>query len=150
MVSKHKHKQKQTNLAEIVSLMFVMGRSMHDKMQKTRKTAHYNSLLDFETLRYIRDHEHPYMKDVAKNFHVTPPAATLLIDNLAKQKLLVRLVDPKDRRSVRVTLTKKGKDLFEKSMTEKAVQFKKIFGVLTPAERTEFASILKKIINNNI
>lgn len=144
------HKQKQANLAEIVSLMFVMGRFMRDKMHQKANARYCSSLLEFETLRYIRDNEHPYMRDVAKNFHVTPPAATLLIDNLVKEKLLVRLVDSKDRRSVRVTLTKKGKDLFEKSMAQKAIQFKKIFGVLTPAERTEFASILKKIINNNI
>lgn len=140
---------KQTNVSEIVSLMFVMGRFMRDKMQKTNDNKYCNSLLDFETLRYVKDKQHPYMRDVAKNFHVTPPAATLLIDNLVKEKLLVRLVDPKDRRSVRITLTKKGKDLFERSMTQKAVQFKKIFGTLTPAERTQFATILKKIIKNN-
>jgi DNA-binding MarR family transcriptional regulator len=142
-------KQKQTNLAEIVSLMFVMGRFMRDKMQKPDNNEYCNSLLDFETLRYIKDNERPYMKDVAKNFHVTPPAATLLIDNLVKEKLLVRLIDPQDRRSVRLGLTKKGSELFEKSMIQKAVQFKKIFGVLTPAERTQFALLLKKIINNN-
>ena len=90
------------------------------------------------------------MKDVAKHFHVTPPAATLLIDNLVREKLLTRLIDDKDRRSVQVSLTKKGKALFEKSMTQKEVQFKKIFGVLTPAERTQFAAILKKIINPNV
>jgi DNA-binding MarR family transcriptional regulator len=142
-------KQKQTNLAEIVSLMFVMGRFMRDKMQKSGNNEYCNSLLDFETLRYIKDNERPYMKDVAKNFHVTPPAATLLIDNLVKEKLLIRLIDPQDRRSVRLGLTKKGSELFEKSMIQKAVQFKKIFGVLTPAERTQFALLLKKIINNN-
>lgn len=143
------HKQKQANLEEIVSLMFLMGRFMRDKMQKTANNVYCNSLLEFETLRYIKDNGHPYMKDVAKNFRVSPPAATLLIDNLVKGKLLVRVVDPKDRRSVRVTLTKKGKDLFEKGMAQKATRFKKMFSVLSPAERTEFASILKKIINNN-
>jgi DNA-binding MarR family transcriptional regulator len=142
-------KQKQANLSELVSLMFVMGRVMRDKMQKTGNNEYGNSLLDFETLRYVKDNQHPYMRDVAKNFHVTPPAATLLIDNLVKGKLLARVVDPKDRRSVRITLTKKGKDLFEKSMTQKGTQFKKIFGTLTPIERTQFTAILKKIIKNN-
>jgi DNA-binding MarR family transcriptional regulator len=142
-------KQKPANLSEIVSLMFVMGRFMRDKMQKTGNNDYCNSLLDFETIRYVKDNQHPYMRDVAKHFRVTPPAATLLIDNLVKEKLLARVVDQKDRRSVRITLTKKGKDVFEKSMTQKAGQFKKMFGILTPAERTQFAEILKKIINNN-
>lgn len=143
------NKQKQANLSELVSLMFVMGRLMRDKMQNTGNNEYCNSLLGFETLRYVKDNHHAYMKDVAKNFHVTPPAATLLIDNLVKGKLLVRMVDPKDRRSVRIGLTKKGKDLFEKAMAQKAGQFKKIFGPLSPAERTQFAAILKKIIKNN-
>ena len=143
-------KKQQTGLAEIVSLVFVMGRFMRDTMHNSDSNQYCSSLLDFETLRYVKDNERAYMKDVAKHFHVTPPAATLLIDNLVKEKLLTRLVDDKDRRSVQVSLTKKGKALFEKSMTQKEVQFKKIFGVLTPAERTQFAAILKKIINPNV
>ena len=143
-------KQKQTDLAEIVSLMFVMGRFMRDKMHNPSNSKYCSSLLEFETLRYVHDNDHAYMRDVAKNFRVTPPAATLLIDNLVKGKLLTRLVDENDRRSVRVALTKKGKAMFDRSIDQKAVQFKKIFGVLTPIERAQFAAILKKIINNTI
>ena len=89
------------------------------------------------------------MRDVAKNFHVTPPAATLMIDGLVKAKLLARVLDPKDRRSVRVSLTAKGKQLLERGFAKKVNELKKMFGILTPAERTQFVAVLKKIIKNN-
>jgi DNA-binding MarR family transcriptional regulator len=143
-------KQKQTDLPEIVSLMFVMGRFMRERMHKKNSKQVCNSLLEFETLRYIKDHGRVTMKELAKNFHVTPPAATLLVDNLVNEKLLTRVMDDNDRRAVRVALTKKGDTIFERSLEQKAVEFKKLFGVLTPEERTQFAMMLKKIINNNL
>jgi MarR family 2-MHQ and catechol resistance regulon transcriptional repressor len=142
--------RKQTNLSEIVSLVFVMGRFMRDKVHKNIKSGPCGSLLEFETLRYIQESKHPQMRDVANNFHVTPPAATLLIDSLVKGKLIVRSLDAKDRRSVRIALTKKGKEFLERDEARRTSEFKKIFGILTPAERTEFAALLKKIIKNNI
>ena len=76
-------------------------------------------MLEFETLKYVKDTGKPHMREVAKNFHVTPPAATLMIDGLVKAKLLARVVDPKDRRSVRVSMTAKGKQLLERGITKK-------------------------------
>jgi len=128
--------------------MFIMGRLMRDRMHKNLDSGQC-TLLEFETLKYIKDTDQPHMRDVAKNFHVTPPAATLLIDSLVKAKLLARVTDPKDRRSVRVAMTAKGRQLLERGITKKVNEMRKIFGILTPAERTHFVTALKKIIKNN-
>ncbi len=141
--------KRQNNASDLASLMFAMGRFMRDKMQKKIKDGKCDSLLEFETLRYIKDKGSPHMRDVAEKFLVTPPAATLLVDSLVKQKLLMRVLDSKDRRSVRVELTRQGRELFEKRMAQKTNEFKKIFSTLTPAERNQFAILLKKIIKNN-
>lgn len=136
------------NLSEIVSLVFVMGQSMKEKMHKKLDHGHC-TLLEFEALRYVEAGDRPLMSDIARKFHVTPPAATLLIDGLVKQKMLERLVDPADRRSVRIGLTKKGKQLLDLGMARRIRELKKMFGVLTPAERTQFAAVLKKITKTN-
>ncbi|HUC31267.1 MAG TPA: MarR family transcriptional regulator [Candidatus Paceibacterota bacterium] len=135
-------------MEELISHMFIMGRLMRDKMNKNVGTGQC-TMLEFETLKYVKDSGKPHMREVAKNFHVTPPAATLLIDTLVKAKLLARILDPKDRRSVRVVVTAKGKQLLERGMTKKVNELKKTFGILTPAERTHFVAVLKKIIKNN-
>ena len=140
--------QKSATMEELVSHMFIMGRLMRDKMHKNIGTGQC-SLLEFETLKYVKDAGKPHMRDVAKNFHVTPPAATLLIDTLVKAKLLARVLDVSDRRSVRVSITLKGRQLLERGIIKKVNEMKKIFGILTPAERTHFVLVLKKIIKNN-
>ena len=140
---------KQATLEELVSHLFIMGRLMRDKMHKNVSPGQC-TLLEFETLKYVKDIGQPHMRDVAKTFHVTPPAATLLIDSLVKAKLLARVLDPGDRRSVRVTLTARGKQLLERGIAKKVSEMKKVFGVLTPTERTHFVAVIKKIIKNNL
>ena len=136
------------NLSEIISLVFMMGQFMKEKMHKKLDHGHC-SLLEFEALRYVEAGKRPLMSDIARKFHVTPPAATLLIDGLVKQKMLERFVDIADRRSVRIGLTKKGKKLLDLGMARRVRELKKVFGVLTPEERTQFAMILKKITKTN-
>ena len=135
-------------MEDLVSHIFIMGRLMRDKMHKHAGTGQC-TLLEFETLKYVKDTGKPHMRDVAQNFHVTPPAATLMIDGLVKAKLLARVLDPKDRRSVRVSITIKGRQLLERGISKKVKEMKKTFGVLTPAERAQFIAIIKKIIKNN-
>jgi DNA-binding MarR family transcriptional regulator len=142
--------RKQTTIEELVSLVFTMGRLMRDKMHKRTDNGQCNSLLEFEILRYVEEGGQPHMRDIARNFHVTPPAATLMIDGLVKAKLIKRILDANDRRSVRVSLTPHGKKTLGRGMTKKVNEIKKTFGVLTPAERLHFTVILKKIIKNNI
>jgi DNA-binding MarR family transcriptional regulator len=137
------------NMEELISHIFIMGRLMRDKLHKNINAGQC-SLLEFETMKYVKDVGQPHMRDVAKNFHVTPPAATLLIESLVEAKLLARVLDPKDRRSVRVSLTPKGRKVLERGIAKKVGEMKKIFGALTPAERTQFVSIIKKIIKNNL
>ena len=85
--------QKQATMEELVSHMFIMGRLMRDKMQRTAGIGQC-TMLEFETLKYVKDVGKPHMREIAKNFHVTPPAATLMIDGLVKLKLLARVLDP--------------------------------------------------------
>lgn len=139
---------KQTTVEELVSHVFIMGRIMRDKMHRKVHNGQC-TMLEFETIKYVKDTGQPHMRDVAKAFHVTPPAATLMIDGLVKAKLLARVLDPKDRRSVRVTITPKGRQLLERGIANKIKEMKRLFGVLTPTERAHFVAVIKKIIKNN-
>jgi len=52
-----------------------------------------------------------YMTELSKGIYKDGPTVTGLVDRLEKKKLLVRKKDNKDRRAIRIFLTKKGKDL---------------------------------------
>lgn len=128
----------------ILSLMFAIGRRMRDEGQNG-KHSFSSSMLHFQTLRYVQEQGRPFMHDVAGYLCVTPPAATLMIDGLVKDKLLSRSLYAKDRRAVRVTITKHGKTFLAQGIRKKANKLKKIFSVLTPRERAQFITILEKI-----
>ncbi len=129
---------------KILTLMFAIGRQMRDGGGKKKKNPSY-SVLHFQTMRYVEERRHPLMQEVAGYLCVTPPAATLLIDGLVREKLLFRSFDTKDRRAVRVTLTEQGKNFLTRGIKEKTSKLKKMFAVLTPKERTQFIAILEKI-----
>lgn len=133
--------------AKILSLLFAIGRRMRDDGKQGKRSPSY-SMLHFQTLRYVEAKGEPFMHDVAKFLCVTPPAATLLIDGLVKDKLLIRSLDANDRRSVRVALTGRGKRLLARGVREKIGKLKNMFtSALTAKERAAFIAILEKILS---
>lgn len=53
------------------------------------------------------------VKDIAGRLQLDSPAVTGLIDRLEKEGLVTRTADPADRRSLRITLTERGRVLTE-------------------------------------
>ena len=129
---------------KIVSLIFAIGRRMRDESQAKKKAY---SMLHFHTLHYVQERRRPFMHEVAEYLRVTPPAATLLIDGLVKDRLLARVVDKHDRRAVRVALTERGKRFIARGIREKMGRLKKMFAALTTSERAQLIAIIKKTLN---
>ncbi|MBN2284248.1 MAG: MarR family transcriptional regulator [Deltaproteobacteria bacterium] len=58
-------------------------------------------------------HEYSSVKDIAARVQLDSPAVTGIVDRLVKEGLVRREEDPADRRSLRVSLTEKGRALGE-------------------------------------
>lgn len=130
----------------ILSLLFTIGRHMRDgehAMKRRGKQAF--SMLHFHTLRYIKERKRPFMRDVADHLCVTPPAATLLVEGLVKEGLVRRVVDKKDRRAIRLVLTREGDAFLARGIRTRIKQLTRLFSALTGAERGAFIGILRKI-----
>ncbi len=138
----------ESSISELLSLLFVIGRSMRESMRASVTRGKAASFLQFETLRYVKEHGQPHMRDVAHYFRITPPAATLLIDALVREKLLKRSFDASDRRAVRLGLTEAGHRYLAAGINAHLKRLKKLFAVLSRAERAHLISILKKISKN--
>lgn len=63
------------------------------------------------------------LNELAKSLHVTPPAASALVDKLVEKKMLTRETDPKDRRRVVIRIHPEA----EASMNAVNEQFLKAF-----------------------
>ncbi len=61
----------------------------------------------------LLDHDGDGLKDIAARIQLDSPAVTGLIDRLSREELVQRVEDPLDRRSVKILLTTKGRNLAE-------------------------------------
>lgn len=70
---------------------------------------------------------------------------TMVIDNLEKADLVVRKRDPKDRRSIQIYLTDKGKKLIKRFFPEHLERIMEIFNSISEKDKTELSRICKQL-----
>ena len=77
---------------------------------------------------------------------ITSGALTNRLNKLEKGNLINRSPDPKDGRSIQIKITTKGKNLISQVIESHLKIEKQILECLSPQERTDLASLLKKIL----
>lgn len=90
------------------------------------------------------------MGDVASALGVTLPTATGIIDNLVNKSLVVREINPKDRRVVICKLSAQGHELIGKLWEFERLQMEKLLDGLTVEQlqkTAEVAEILRQNVN---
>lgn len=136
----------QTNPAEkIVSLFFSVSRNIKHKLDLSSPFFQL-PLAHTETLRLINEKKQVSMKQVADFLAITPPSATVLINHLAKSGYLQRSSDKNDRRTVYLTLTKKGEAVMQKMILDRCKIFKKLLSKANAKEQLELLNILTKLV----
>ncbi len=131
---------------DLISIMFTVGRLMR---AAEGFIANDCSLFHIKVLEFIAEKKNPTMKELAEYFVVTPPSATSLIELLVKTRLLRREADKNDRRTVRISVTAKGKKTLHEGLARSKLLIKKFFSGLTKQEIAEMESIMKKVIKLN-
>ena len=77
--------------------------------------------------------------------HITSGTMTTRIDKLTKKGWVERLVNKKDKRSVRVSLTSTGKTLIEEAVQEHDKAVQKILSAWTEKDQQQLTRILSKM-----
>ena len=135
---------------ELFSLMFEMSRLL--KREISRESTLMPSFLHAETLRFINEAERqgnlPTMRDVADYLKIAPPSATSLVNAFMKDGVIKRVADPKDRRIVRLSLSKKGLRFLEVTRLQREKAFASLFSPLSAADSKELSRILAIITRN--
>ncbi len=135
---------------ELLSLMFEMSRML--KREISRESTLMPSFLHAETLRFIQEAERegnsPTMRDVADYLKIAPPSATALVNGFVKDRVITRVADPKDRRIVRLSLSKKGVQFLEVTRIQREKAFAHLLAPLSAADSRSLARILAVITRN--
>src|SRR5579864_2961164 len=133
---------KENTTDEIVSAFFNTFRVFKQKLDMSNP-LYQMPLAHMEALRFIEENKQVLMKDVADFLAITPPSATVLINNLVALGYVQRGEDKNDRRIIRLSLTKKGVNVLQKSIKERCVKFKKLLKNLNKKDQMQFLHILK-------
>jgi DNA-binding MarR family transcriptional regulator len=93
-------------------------------------------------LRMLRRHGVMRLSELSERLHIAPRSATEVVDALEKRGLAGRRPDPGDRRATLVEVTDDGGSVLDAIRGSEA---ERVFGRLTPADRSHLARILRKL-----
>ena len=86
------------------------------------------------------------VKDVAETLGITSSAATQMINTLIKKGLLLRTIDAKDKRAVRISLSAKGKKIFSDFHKDMLKNMQNNFKLVSDSELDRVVSVFKKVL----
>ena len=85
------------------------------------------------------------MSELARNFHISLPTATGLVDRLARPGYVRRFPNPEDRRQVMVALTEKGRAFIREFQVVIQRRWEEVLRVLSPAELAAYHRVITKL-----
>jgi MarR family transcriptional regulator, transcriptional regulator for hemolysin len=133
---------------KIFELFFTVSREIREKMMGFDSTTMQLTILQLQTLVLIKRHKTLTMSDVANEFKISLPTATVLTDKLIKMGLIERKEGKNDRRKVNVFLVRKGDRLMRKAMKVRHQKMNKILEYLMPEDKKALLRILTNLANN--
>jgi DNA-binding MarR family transcriptional regulator len=89
---------------------------------------------EFKCLRLLGDNENLNNKDIAQKMNLSPSRLTRIIDGLVKKGYMLREIDIKDRRNMRLKVVRKGKLLTHKLDNSYVEIHKEILESIDPAK----------------
>ena len=86
------------------------------------------------------------MSELAQTLSIQMASATGLADRMIKSGYIRRIPDPRDRRVVKIALTKKGKDVVDKIFDQKKKVMEDVFHRISPTDSRQYVNVLEKIV----
>jgi DNA-binding MarR family transcriptional regulator len=126
---------------QILEALFKLVKDFKGSMSDSFKHSHL-TMLQCEAMMCIKKNKQAHMGDIANHFATTMPTATALIDKLIDTKYVKRENDAKDRRIVRINLTKSGEKLLSESIKQKTSKMDKLLSYLPKQDKLNLLRIL--------
>ena len=96
-------------------------------------------------LEMLSQREFSNMGDLAEDLSISTSAVTGLINRMLKARLVERMRGHKDRRIVKVKITKKGSSIVKKLIEQRRQAVMEIFSKISRQDREKYIDILEKI-----
>jgi len=96
-------------------------------------------------LKTVYDKESCIVSDITKVLGLSPGAITIVLNQLEDEQLVTRIYKKKNRRSVWIELTEKGKNVVETLQQTRTDFWVNILSNLTDEERSQYIHIMQKL-----
>jgi DNA-binding MarR family transcriptional regulator len=114
-------------------------------MLERRAAEHDLSIAATRLLGVLRDRE-PTMNELARLLDLDKSSVTGLVDRAQRRGLVDRVPSPRDRRSVRVTLTAQGRSLVSAAAARFAADVSAVLERLPPRDRAALDRIVSRLL----
>lgn len=102
------------------------------------------SMIQLQAMMEMSDSEMT-MSEIASSLSVKLPTATSLVNRLVESGYAIRLKNKKDRRIIKITLSKKGKKTLINTFKLKIKRMKFVFDKISAKDKKNLYSILDKL-----
>jgi DNA-binding MarR family transcriptional regulator len=125
----------------LAEAFWAVARRLRDASQETLAPWDITPA-QLRALRMLRRHGVMRLSELSDRLRIAPRSATEVVDALESRGLAQRRPDPGDRRATLVEVTGDGGGVLD---AVRGTEAERVFGRLSPAERSHLARILRKL-----
>lgn len=130
--------------ATTLERQLLMMRDAFRQHQNEIRKRYKISANEMEIILYISEHGPQRMKSVGEQFRIKFSTLTSLVDKIERLNLVKRVNSKEDRRSILVTITKKGKKMLEEYNDQVRVLAERIQEISREGSLPAFVETLEK------
>ena len=125
----------------LAEAFWAVARRLRDASQETLAPWDITPA-QLRALRMLRRHGVMRLSELSDRLRIAPRSATEVVDALESRGLVQRRPDPGDRRATLVEVTGDGGGVLD---AVRGTEAERVFGRLSPADRSRLARILRKL-----
>lgn len=133
---------------KITVLAFHLQRLMRHTVIEEAELGKDISLPNLEVLGFVAEQKGLTMKELADTLKITAPSATSMANRLVKANLIKRTSDKSNRKLVRLEITKKGKEIYDKNIKRSKKSVTSMLSVLSEKDQKDMLRIYQKLIDS--
>jgi len=134
---------------QLIEQLMLTNKSLTESLEKEfAKTGLKKA--SFEVLSALLNSGAPFSltpNQLLDRTHITSGSMTTRIDKLVKKGWVERIVNSKDKRSIKVSLTESGQSVIAQALLEHERNLAKLLSVLTEKEQVRLNGILSKFLS---
>ncbi len=134
---------------KIIELVFSALRQLRRQLACAAHESHDANWLQIHSLALISAREGITMKELAHEMQVAPPSATSFINRMVKLKWVERMMDPNNRKLVRLKVTPFGREMVTQKMDEKKKYMRDILSLLSEQDQIDLERICTHLLDSH-